>query len=426
MTSTLREGFTTGSAVAAAAKVATELMLASAHDYMPLPTAQSVSIPLPPFAAPHQPPQEAKRYTVPVLSYKIHCIVTHPDVFFAETTIIKDGGDDPDATNNAHITVWAASVPFTPQVQAALALAQGGYTQPPGSTRILPRTITLTEKAHTITIYAGAGVGTVTLAGLPVPVGDPAINPVPREQIAKAVVESLRKYSSNQPVYLWVCVNNGEQIAQHTLNPRLGILGGISILGTQGTVRPYSHEAWEATICQGLAVAKAAQQTTILFSTGRRSERALFTLYPALPPMCGIQAADFAAFSLQEAVKRQFTHLVWGCYLGKLLKLAQNLPYTHAKSAPADLTLLATIAQQHGTPQTICTQIIAMPTAVGAFALLQNAAPECFLPTLTALATTAYGNMMQWCTAEAAAKQIPCPQLTLHVFSMENELLLSM
>ena len=140
----------------------------------------------------------------------------------------------------------------------------------------------------------------------------------------------------------------GADIARHTFNPRLGIVGGISILGTQGTVRPYSHAAWRATIEQGLRVALATGCRTVCLSTGRRSEKLLMARYPDLAPQCFVQAADFAEFSLREAGSLPFERLVWGCFFGKLAKLAQGHAYTHARDADLDMAALAELCRKAG------------------------------------------------------------------------------
>ena len=294
----IREGFTTGSAATAAACAAVSLLCGQA-------CRQRISIPLPPFDL--SPPR--------CLEIPIHEARLLPEGAMA--AVIKDGGDDPDATHRARIEAivrFDASLP-----------------------------------ALTVHIDGGVGVGRVTLPGLPLPVGEAAINPVPRQQICRAVREILVN-SSRTPRYgvrIVISVPDGGRIARHTLNPRLGIIGGISILGTYGTVKAFSHEAWQSAILQGMDVALANPLPrqkglpALCLSTGRRSERLLMARYPALPPLCFIQAADHVAFSLNAATQRAFTPLAWGCFFGKLVKLAQGMPYTHAHSAPLDTSLIA-------------------------------------------------------------------------------------
>lgn len=194
-----------------------------------------------------------------------------------------------------------------------------------------------------IHIFAGSGVGTVTLPGLPVAVGEAAINPEPRLQIAAAVWEQRQKNPlwRHTPLAVIIRVRDGESIAKKTLNPRLGIVGGISILGTRGTVRPFSHEAWEEAVRQSLSVCKALNLQGAALCTGRRSEELARRDFPHWPEQAFIQAADYAASALSEAGRLGFKQVVWVCFWGKLVKLAQGLPNTHARSAPLDLNFLA-------------------------------------------------------------------------------------
>ena len=194
------------------------------------------------------------------------------------------------------------------------------------------------------------------------PVGQAAINPVPRQQIGLAL--RAQEYAqAHDPAHdgstrltVYVSVPQGLVLAHKTFNPRLGIEGGISILGTQGTVRPYSHAAWKATIEQGLAVAAATGCRTLCLTTGRRSERLLMERYPELPERCFVQVADFAQFSLHAAGAMNFERIVWGCFFGKLVKLAQGHAYTHAKDSTLDMQNLA---QQASAAKATCASDIA-------------------------------------------------------------------
>ena len=333
----LREGFTTGSAATGAALAALQLLR---HGCAP----DTVRVPLPPFAnapqaglcglpAPrgwlelpvaHCLPGPAPELTAAWAANNFACCDPPPQgmVRSAHASIIKDGGDDPDATSGACITATVVESP-APCDRAAVA-----------------------EPANII-IMGGPGVGRITLPGLPVPVGQAAINPVPRQQISLALRAQEYDQASNPAraaqtvLTVFVSVPQGLELAQKTFNPRLGIEGGISILGTQGTVRPYSHAAWKATIEQGLAVAAATGCRTICLTTGRRSERLLMERYPHLPERCFVQVADFAQFSLHAAGALDFDHIVWGCFFGKLVKLAQGHAYTHAKDSTLDMQALA-------------------------------------------------------------------------------------
>uniref|UniRef100_A0A7C4AGQ1 Cobalt-precorrin-5B C(1)-methyltransferase n=1 Tax=Fundidesulfovibrio putealis TaxID=270496 RepID=A0A7C4AGQ1_9BACT len=320
----LRQGFTTGSAAAAAAKAALTLLLGGE-------TPATVDVPLP--------GEDAGRLTIPVEEAR-------PEGRGARAVVVKDAGDDPDATHGARI--------------GCLAVIEGmDGREPPGVE---------------VVIEGGGGVGRVTLPGLPVPVGMAAINPAPREQIERAAREALRARGVHGRVLLIIEVEGGEEIARRTLNPRLGIIGGISILGTQGIVKPYSHAAWEATIGSGLAVARAAGIATAAFSTGRRSERLLMRHRPDLPQLAFIQAADFFAHSLRQASSLDFSEMVWGCFFGKLAKMAQGVPYTHAHAEPVDFALLAEMAGQAGAAPETCARVARANTARHALEIVPEGA----------------------------------------------------
>ncbi|MGM0758625.1 MAG: cobalt-precorrin-5B (C(1))-methyltransferase CbiD [Thermodesulfobacteriota bacterium] len=314
---TLRTGFTTGSAAAAGAKAAT-LLLGGQK------TPQEVDIPLP----------GGDRLHIPI----VECCADNGQ---ASCTVIKDGGDDPDATHMARIT---ATIIHHAQDAAA----------------------------EQVTILGGTGVGVVTKPGLPVPVGQAAINPVPREQIRQAVTEALLSAGLSGPLQVTISVANGEKIAQKTFNPRLGILGGISILGTRGTVRPYSHQAYKDTITACLDAAQAQSVSWVGLCTGGRSERYLRQLHPELPQTACILVADFLAFSLQEAVQRHFARITYACFFGKLVKAALGHAYTHAKECSIDFHTLASWVREAGLSQTQTKEIQACNTARQALDIIRT------------------------------------------------------
>lgn len=314
----LREGFTTGSAATAAALAALRLLLSGQAP-------DSVDIPLPPITD----GRERARLRVHVAA--CGSAAASPAGTFggqappraAWALVIKDGGDDPDATVHARIRA-----DVTVRLEATT----------PGAPRPSLR----------ITLDGGRGVGRVTLPGLPVPVGEAAINPVPRMQIAHALREACAASGLGGSISVVISVEDGELLARQTMNARLGIVGGISILGTQGIVKPFSHDAWRASIAEGLDVAAALRCPAVALSTGRRSERLLMRERPDLPEQAFVQAADFAAFSLREAGRRGFPGLIWGCFFGKLVKLAQGMEYTHAREGEPDMALLARHAAAAG------------------------------------------------------------------------------
>lgn len=314
MTQRLREGFTTGTAAAAAAKAAA-LLLAGAE------APRRVDVPLP----------AGGRLEIPIEFCR-------PEGSGALARVIKDAGDDPDVTHGAAIEA-------------------------------------LVEPRHAggLQLRGGVGVGTVTRPGLPVAVGQPAINPAPRLQIAAAVAEAGLEHA-----VVTIVVPDGERLAGRTLNPRLGIVGGISILGTRGTVRPYSHDAWRATITQGLAVARAAGLEQAGFSTGGRSERLLMAARPDWPEVAFVQAADHFAFAMAEAGRLGLRRVAWGLFFGKLLKQAQGLGQTHAGVAALDVAPLAGLCRRAGMDAVAVAAIAGANTALQAqgIVLEQPQAPE--------------------------------------------------
>lgn len=323
----LREGFTTGSAATAAAVAALRRLLCGEQP-------GSVRISPPPRAELQTP------LCVPVLSCApgpasdVRALVARcPAVLpggVAHACVIKDGGDDPDATHKAEIRA------------TAVLLAAPGL--PPGA-------VPLDAAPLPLYLVGGPGIGRVTLPGLPVPVGQPAVNPAPREQLCAAVRGLLSSFPlppEAAALLLVLSVPEGRAIAAHTFNPRLGIVDGISILGTQGTVRPFSHAAWQASIAQGIAVAEATACPGLGMSTGRRSEKLLMARYPDWPVQSFVQVADFAAFSLEQAGRSSLPLLVWGCFFGKAVKLAQGHASTHAKDAVLDMERLAALCAAQG------------------------------------------------------------------------------
>lgn len=280
----LRSGYTTGTTAAAAAMAA--LIFARAG-VVP----GHVDVPLPPFST-------GETIAVPIerAGWGNGCLA------FAEAR--KDGGDDPDAT---HGMILRAEI---------FANVRKG-----------------------LEIDGGAGIGRATLPGLPIAPGDAAINPVPRAQIRSGLLGISPVLS---PLRVVISAPEGEARARRTMNARLGILGGISILGTQGIVRPYSNAAYRASIAEALSVARATGCEKICLGTGRRSIGLMQRLYPDLMPQSFVVAGDFVEESLKLA--GDFGRVSWGCFFGKLVKLAQGLGNTHAHAGALDREFLAKIA----------------------------------------------------------------------------------
>jgi cobalt-precorrin-5B (C1)-methyltransferase len=280
----LRQGFSTGTAAAAAAQGALyELLRRPCPDRVeaPLPGGGSLSIPL------NRHGRRGAR---------------------GEAVVVKDAGDDPDVTHGAEIGARVCRL------------------EAPG-------------KPEDITFLGGEGVGRVTKPGLPVAVGEPAINPVPRRMIRLALRQVWDKFCPGEPLRLRVeiFVPRGEELARHTLNPRLGILGGISILGTTGLVKPFSHQAYRATIASSLRVARAAGLKHLGFSTGGKSEEHLKALLPKLPEEAFVQMGDYVRFALKVAGHLKFSEITAAAFFGKALKIAQGFGHTHASRGLADL-----------------------------------------------------------------------------------------
>lgn len=248
----------------------------------------------------------------------------------AHAVVVKDAGDDPDCTNGAHLTADVRPLPQTP-----------------GDVRLL----------------GGPGVGTVTLPGLGLEIGGPAINPVPRQNIEENVRAAAGHWLTKQGLEVTLSVPGGDRMALKTLNSRLGILGGISILGTSGIVRPYSTASFRASVVQGIEVAAAQGQDTLVLATGGRTEKFVMRALPHLAPACFVQMGDFTGAALDTAVKQGIRQIVIGCMVGKLAKMAQGETLTHARRAEVDRGLLADLAQECGAPAEVCEDIRQAETA---------------------------------------------------------------
>lgn len=416
MPAALREGFTTGTAATAAAGAAVCRLLGKR-------VSESLRVPLPPFYLGEAGVLPEKEHTLAIpieRSGVLPCGI-------AWASVIKDGGDDPDATHGARLVAHASRIAFEasapvypPSGEPDFALIEHALR-----TAYPSPAIRLPGLHNPVFLYCGLGIGSATLPGLPVPVGEGAVNPVPRSQIAAAVGMAAREAGYAGPLHILLSVPDGEERARHTLNSRLGILGGISILGTSGIVRPYSHDAWKCAIAQGIKVAGALGISELLMSTGRRSERLGFALYPFLRPQSGIQVADYAAFSLREAGPRSFGQIFWVCFPGKLLKLAQGLEWTHAKAGDTDMPMLGRLSREAGADEELARRVEAMPTAAGAFAILEEAGSQLHDAVLLQLAGKAFSKLRQWLD-EAQCDSSRKTSLCLSVFSLEEKLLLRM
>ena len=223
---------------------------------------------------------------------------------WAEAGIVKDAGDDPDVT---HGTLILSRVE-----------ASGGG----------------------VVFVGGRGVGQVTKPGLPIPPGEPAINPVPRQMMTQTVEEMATRLGQIPDIQITVSVPAGEELAAKTWNPRLGIKGGLSILGTTGIVRPFSCAAWIASIHRGVDVARAEGLAHVAGCTGATSERVVQGLY-GLPDHAMLDMGDFAGGMLKYIAKHPLPRVTIGGGIGKITKLAQGARDLHSGRSQVDFDLLA-------------------------------------------------------------------------------------
>ncbi len=303
----LRRGWTTGACAAAAAKAAFAALLAG--DF---PDPVTIALPGGGEAA-------------------FALAETGRGAGFAAAGVVKDAGDDPDVTHGALIRVRVS--------HAA-----------PGAG---------------VVFRAGSGVGMVTRPGLPIPPGEPAINPVPRQMIRAAIGEIAAQCGAAGDVVVEIGIEDGERLAAKTLNPRLGIEGGLSVLGTTGIVVPYSCAAWIASIQRGIDVARACGITHIAAATGRTSEAAVQRLY-ALPETALIDMGDFVGGMLKYLRRHPLPRLTLAGGIAKLTKLGQGRLDLHARRGLVDFAALATLAARAGAEPGLAAAIATAETALRA------------------------------------------------------------
>ncbi len=309
----LRRGWTTGTCAAAAAKAAFAAVITGEF-----PDPVEVTLP---------------RGERPSFALAL----TRRDEGSATAGVIKDAGDDPDVTHGALV----------------LATVRAGA---PGAG---------------LTFRAGEGVGMVTRAGLPIPPGEPAINPVPRRMIHDAIAEVAAAAGRVADVEVEIAIPGGEALAAKTLNGRLGIVGGLSILGTTGIVVPYSCSAWIHSIHRGIDVARAAGLSHIAAATGASSEAAVQKLYD-LPEVALIDMGDFVGGMLKYLRTHPVPRVSIAGGVAKMTKLAQGLSDLHSKRGVVDRALLAALAQAAGGSARLCERIVTANTAAEVFALAQS------------------------------------------------------
>jgi len=305
----LRRGWTTGACATAAAKAANAALVTGAF-----PDPIEVTLP---------------RGERPAFALAL----TRRDETSASAGIVKDAGDDPDVTHGALI----------------VATVRHG---PPGAG---------------VVFRAGEGVGTVTLPGLPVPPGEPAINPVPRRMIAAAIAEVAAANGQAGDVEVEIAVPGGEALAARTMNGRLGIVGGLSILGTTGIVVPYSCAAWIFSIRQGIDVARATGIDHVAGATGASSEAAVRALH-GLPEGALIDMGDFVGGMLKYLRAHPIARVTIAGGVGKMTKLAQGLLDLHSQRGSVDFGALAAFAVEAGGSPALADCIAHANTAAEAFA----------------------------------------------------------
>ncbi|AFU58740.1 cobalt-precorrin-6A synthase [Candidatus Nitrososphaera gargensis Ga9.2] len=299
----LRTGYTTGTTATAATKGALYALIEK--------PVEQVTVSLP----------KGKTATIKIAWTRI-------DGNKATCAAIKDGGDDPDVTHGAEIC----------------------------------STVSLSDNAGQINIDGGKGVGRVTKPGLGLEIGKAAINPIPMKMLEQAVREVAQDQLKKHGVEVVISVPKGEEIAKRTDNPRLGILGGISILGTTGIVLPYSTASFAASIRQGLDVAIAMGADTTVLTTGGRSEDFAKTLFK-LPDHCFVQMGDFAGYSIKQCASKKLRKAIIAGFIGKLTKMAMGVKQTHVAGSHVDMEFMARLAAECKAPPEVVQEIRGANTA---------------------------------------------------------------
>lgn len=329
-----REGYTTGSCAAGAAKAACDLLKGNgAHPW--------VEIPL---------PLNKKQAGEQVNNGRMRLPVHYQEILGnkARAVILKDGGDDPDITTG--LEIWAS--------------------------------VEILSSQGEVHIHGGPGIGTVTKKGLAVPPGEKAINPAP----ARMIIEAVREVFAKEEVAVMLEVPHGEEIAQRTLNPRLGIVGGISILGTTGIVRPMSEEAFKSSLLPELDQAVAYGHNTIVLTFGNYGFR-VATERMQVPAEAVIQMSNFVGYILTEAVYRRIEKVILLGHIGKLMKVSGGIFHTHNQVADARLEIFIAHAALAGIPVETLVQYAGLPTMEAVAESLREAGSEEILHQLAAKAS---------------------------------------
>ena len=350
----LRRGWTTGACATAAARAAFEALVTDA------PPPDPVEIALP----------SGKRVAFALATFE-------RGEDFARAGVVKDAGDDPDVTHGA------------------LICAQVRRGAPGAGVRF----------------FAGEGVGTVTRPGLPLPPGEPAINPTPRKMMVETIIEASAKMGVGADADIEISIPGGEELAKHTLNGRLGIVGGLSILGTTGIVTPFSCAAWIDSIHRGVDVARASGLTHVAGTTGSTSEAAVMRLYD-LPETALIEMGDFVGGLLKYLRTHPVARVTIGGGFAKLTKLAQGRLDLHSGRSSIDFARLADAAREAGAGGEIAALIANANSALEALQIARSAGVDLATPIAHAA----------WKTA-ARALDTAESELEIIIFDREGALL---
>jgi len=305
----LKYGVTTGATAAAAAKAAATAIVSKPVDRVVIPTPIGIRFEIP--------VKEARKLSEDS----------------AVATVVKDAGDDVDATDKIEIS-------------ATVKLTDGGE----------------------VTVKSGKGVGKVTKPGLAVPVGEPAINPMPKKMIIEAVREALPQGKGAEVV---IDIPDGEAVAKKTLNAKLGIVGGISVLGTTGVVKPFSMEAWKRSMVPQIDIALAKGYKRVFVVPGNIGEKITKKLFKA-PDEAIIQTGDFMGFMLDKAAEKGVNEIVLLGHPGKLVKLAAGIFNTHHKMGDARAEVIAAYAGAAGADSDTVNRILQSNTTEEAAEILRQ------------------------------------------------------
>lgn len=353
----LKSGYTTGACATAAAKAALLALLSRKEQ-----TESQITLP------------SGEQITLPVA-------YTEWAGCSATCTVIKESGDDPDVTNHSRIRV---TVQLSPEASGC-------------------------DDTGRVIFQAGEGVGTVTLPGLGLKVGGPAINATPRKMIRQELIPLLP--SPDSVAIVTVSVPGGEELAKRTFNPKLGIIGGISIIGTSGIVRPFSSDAFIASIRKEASVAKAIGCETLVINSGAKSEHYLRSLYASLPPQSFVHYGNFIGETLKIAADLGFKQVILGIMIGKAVKLAEGFLDTHSKKVVMNKGFLQDVAKEAKCEEATVDAINRITLARELWELLTEKDQNRFFPLL-----------LQKCKSYCAPI-LPDGELTLLLISEEGKVL---